>query len=142
MPAKLDPTMNEISANIISMECAALERWGNGDPSGFLEICAPDIVYFDPHLQMRIDGREALEKYYEAIWGKVSFERFELLNPLVQLVGDAAILTFNYVSYGKTDDAYRWNCTEVYRCHGDVWEIIQTHWSFTLAARAEADLSD
>jgi hypothetical protein len=31
----------------------------------------------------------------------VSFERFELINPLVQLVGDAAVLTFNYASYGR-----------------------------------------
>ena len=142
MTIKHSPTLDEISEKIISMECAALERWGNGDPSGFLEICAPDIVYFDPNLQMRIDGREALAEYYEALWGKVSFERFELINPLVQLVGDAAVLTFNYVSYGEKEEAYRWNCTEVYRRQGEKWEIVQTHWSFTQAVRAKAETQD
>jgi hypothetical protein len=126
----------DLSDTIIAMESAALERWGDGDPSGFLELCAPDVVYFDPHLKMRIDGREALGEYYEALRGKVSVERFELLNPLVQHVGDAAILTFNYVSYGGAEDEYRWNCTEVYRRLNERWEIIQTHWSFTLATRA------
>lgn len=121
---------------IINMERAALDRWGEGDPSGFLEICAPDVVYFDPQLEMRIDGRDALREYYEAIRGKVAIERFELLNPKVQFAGDAAVLTFNYVSYMGQEDAHRWNCTEVYRRKPGGWEIIQTHWSYTLALRA------
>lgn len=127
---------DDISKTIISMECAALDRWGRGDPSGFSEICGSDVVYFDPHLKMRIDGREALMEYYENIRGKVSIKRFELLNPKVQQVGDAAILTFNYVSYGESEDEYRWNCTEVYRRMDAGWRIIQTHWSYTLAKRA------
>ena len=132
----MDTPDDDLIETIIAMECAALDRWGNGDPSGFLEICAPDVVYFDPNLEQRIDGREALSEYYERIRGKVSIERFELLNPLVQRVGDAAVITFNFVSYGGADDEYKWNCTEVYRRSGEGWEIIQTHWSYTLAVRA------
>ncbi len=129
-------TDDDQADTIIAMERAALDRWGKGDPSGFLEICAPDAVYFDPSLERRIDGRDALGKYYDAIRGKVSIERYELLNPLVQRVGDAAVLTYNFVSYGDAEDEYSWNCTEVYRRSGEGWEIIQTHWSYTLAVRA------
>ncbi len=129
-------TNRDPSRTIINLERAALDRWGKGDPSGFLDICAPDVVYFDPGREMRIDGKEALSEYYESIRGLVSVERYELLNPLVQLIGEAAVLTFNYVSYGGSENAYRWNCTEVYRRTGDSWEIIQTHWSYTLAVRA------
>jgi hypothetical protein len=125
-----DPT-----AIIIAMERAALDRWGKGDPSGFLEISAPDVVYFDPLLERRLDGREALAAYYEGVRGKVSISRYELINPRVQLVGPAAVLTFNFVSYGGSEEAYPWNCTEVYRRSGDGWQIIQTHWSFTRGAR-------
>jgi ketosteroid isomerase-like protein len=121
---------------VIEMECAALVRWGMGDPSGFLEICAPDIVYFDPGLERRIDGLEMLAEYYERIRGKVHYDRFELINPLVQVVGDAAVLTFNYVSYSAQGAPSRWNCTEVYRHARGKWEIIQTHWSYTIAERA------
>jgi hypothetical protein len=32
----------DISSLIISMECAALDRWICGDLSGFLDISAPD----------------------------------------------------------------------------------------------------
>ncbi len=123
-------TNQDISSTIIAMECAALDRWGRGDPSGFLEITAPDIVYFDPYRAKRVDGIEALTALYKELWGKILLDRYELLNPLVQVVGDAAVLTFNYVSYtGEKED--RWNCTEVYRRDGDRWQIIQTHWSYT-----------
>jgi len=121
---------HEISKTIIALESAALERWGNGDPSGFLEICAPDVVYFDPYQQMRIDGLEALTQYYKTIRGQVFFDRFELLNPCVQLGGELAVLTFNYVSFVGNKATY-WNCTEVYRWAEDSWQIIQTHWSYT-----------
>lgn len=123
-------TTQNITSLIISMECAALDRWIHGDPSGFLEICAPDIVYFDPYREKRIDGLEALTALYKELWGKILLDRFELLKPVVQVIGDAAVLTFNYVSYkGDTED--RWNCTEVYRHEGTRWRIIQTHWSYT-----------
>jgi hypothetical protein len=136
MAKKTSNLEEKITQKIIALECAALDRWGKGDPSGFLEISAPDIVYFDPGQKTRVDGWEEMSKFYETIRGLVSFERFELLNPLVQIVGDAAVLTFNYVSYGGDEDEYRWNCTEVYRRKGETWEIIQTHWSYTLAVRA------
>ncbi len=123
-------TNQAIPSIIISLERAALDRWGQGDPSGFLEISAPDVVYFDPYLEKRIDGLEALTQYYEKIRGQIHIDRYELLNPLVQVCGDMAVLTFNYVSYtGESQD--RWNCTEVYRHDGDRWQIIQTHWSYT-----------
>ncbi len=120
----------DVPSTLIAMERATLDRWIRGDPSGFLEISAPDVVYFDPYRPRRIDGLEALTALYKEIWGKVLLDRYELLNPLVQVIGDAAVLTFNYVSYtGETES--RWNCTEVYRRNEDRWQIVQTHWSYT-----------
>lgn len=122
--------IQDISSELLELERAALEQWGNGDPSGFLEICAPDIVYFDPYLEMRINGLEALNEYYKSFWGQVSFDHFELLNPDIQVEGKMAVLSFNFVSY-TGEIPTRWNCTEVYR-HDEIgWRIIQTHWSFT-----------
>jgi ketosteroid isomerase-like protein len=124
------PDKQKIFEILIVLESAALERWGNGDPSGFLEICAPDVVYFDPYQKIRIDGLEALTQYYKTIWGQVYFDRFELLNPCVQIGGELAVLTFNYVSY-TADKQSHWNCTEAYRQAKEGWQIIQTHWSYT-----------
>lgn len=121
----------DIAQTLIAMEHAALERWGRGDPSGFLEISADDVVYFDPFLPRRLNGIEELRALYESIRGKVQIQRFELIDPRVQVIGDAAVLTFNYVAEDTNEATSRWNCTEVYRREGDTWRIIQTHWSFT-----------
>jgi len=126
-----DPT-----ATIIAMERAALDRWCKGDPSGFLEISAPDVVYFDPYLDSRLDGLDALTAHYESLRGKVWVSRYELENPLVQSVGAAAVLTFNFASWGGGEDPLRWNCTEVYRLRDGQWRIVQTHWSLANPAGA------
>lgn len=115
---------------IVALEEAALARWCDGDPSGFLEISAQDVVYFDPFLPRRLDGLGALTAYYEGLRGKIRADRFALLDPNVQEIGDAAVLTFNFESYAGSD-VHRWNCTEVYRRRDGRWEIVQTHWSIT-----------
>ena len=124
-------TQNDISQQIIALEENALRRWCAGDPSGFLEISAEDVVYFDPFLPRRIDGLSALRAHYEPLRGSISADRFELINPHVQIIGDAAVLTFNFESHTGEAAPARWNCTEVYRRSDGRWQIIQTHWSFT-----------
>ena len=122
--------MNELSKKIIAMEKEALDRWGKGDPSGFLEISSEDVVYFDPFTSRRVDGLEKLTELYESIRGQIYVDNYELINPYVQECGSCAVLTFNYVSYTREAES-RWNCTEVYKLEGKNWKIIQTHWSFT-----------
>jgi hypothetical protein len=120
-----------IESTIIGMEKAALERWNNGDPSGFLEISASDVVYFDPYIEKRIDGLAELTKFYEQFRGQVKVESYEMLNPLVQATEKMAVLTFNLKSRSG-DILYKWNCTEVYGLEpSGEWKIVQTHWSLT-----------
>jgi Calcium/calmodulin dependent protein kinase II association domain len=118
------------SDTILAMERSALDRWGKGDPSGFLEICDPDVVYLDNNLARRLDGLPALTSLYETVRGKIHLERYDLLHPKVQLCGDAAVLTYNFVGYAD-GKSHRWNCTEAYRRAASGWRIIQTHWSVT-----------
>lgn len=117
---------------VITLEMAALARWCNGDPSGFLEICAPDVTYFDPFLDDRLDGLDRLTTYYESVRGKIFAPRYEMINPHVADMGAVAVLTFRFVSSdGSEGREMRWNCTEVYRKDAGNWRIVQTHWSFT-----------
>ena len=124
-------TTTGVAHTIIELERRALERWGKGDPSGFLEISADDVVYFDPFQPRRLNGIGELRALYESIRGKVQIARFELIAPRVQAVDGMAVLTFNYVAEGTNEVTSRWNCTEVYRRDAGTWRIIQTHWSFT-----------
>ncbi len=121
----------DIASQIITMEKAALERWNKGDVWGYIEIYAPDIVYFDPYLETRIDGLEKLTELYKSIEGQVKVDKYEMINPKVQLADNIAVLTFNLVSYSG-NQVSRWNCTEVYRMEKDeTWKIIHSHWSLT-----------
>jgi hypothetical protein len=120
----------DIISTVIGLEKAALEKWYKGDPSGFIDISADDVVYFDPFTEQRLDGLETLTKYLEVIRGEVNVSRYEKPNPNVQVTSEMAVLTFNLFSYSG-DKIAKWNCTEVYRLERTgQWKIIQTHWSF------------
>lgn len=119
-----------IADEIIALERAALDRWGAGDPSGYLEISAPEVTYFDPFIERRIEGLDALSAWYAPLRGTIHIDRYELVSPKVQVYGETAVLTFNLVSHSGAT-IMRWNCTEVYRRGEAGWRIVQTHWSIT-----------
>jgi ketosteroid isomerase-like protein len=121
---------DRVEEQILALERAALDQWGQGDPHRYLEISAEDVTYFDPFVDRRLDGRAALAAWYDPLRGKIKIDRDEIIDPRVQVIGDAAILTFQFVSQGS-EGAARWNCTEVYRRASETWQIVHTHWSFT-----------
>jgi len=121
-------------ATIIAMERENLDRWGRGDPQGYLDRYAPEVTYFDPALEKRTDGRDAMRKYYAPLAGKIKVDHYDMLDPKVQRHGDVAILTYNLVSYGKKDGTdsvvARWNSTKVYARIEGQWKIVHDHWSY------------
>jgi ketosteroid isomerase-like protein len=126
----------QADADVIATERGALERWGNGDPGGFLSIYAPEITYIDPSQERRIDGLAAMTAYLAPLKGKIHIDRFEILNPKVQRHGDVAVLSYNVVNYQKQADgtertATRWNSTAVFRRIDGKWRTIHSHFSFT-----------
>ena len=122
-------TSTDISKTIIALEKGALDKWNQGNPSGYLDISADDVTYFDPFTEQRLDGIEALKQYYEPIKGQI-VSKYDMLNPKVTATNDMAVLTFNLHSY-EGNKVIKWNCTEVYRLEPNgQWKIVQTHWSF------------
>lgn len=119
----------EIKALIIEMETAALEQWNQGNPSGYLAIYDRQITYFDPMQEKRIDGFDKLEALYETLRGKGHVDRYEMIDPEVQLSDKVAVLTYNLKSYAG-EKFWHWNCTEVYQLNSDnQLKIIHNHWS-------------
>ena len=120
---------------IITMERAALDRWGAGDPRGYLEIMAPEVTYFDPVQERRVDGLPAMTALLVSWTGKIKVDRYDMVSPIVHQHGTAAILTFNLVSYRRRTDGTEhaiahWNSTEVYARVDGGWRIVHSHWSF------------
>jgi ketosteroid isomerase-like protein len=120
---------------ILSMEKAAMERWRNGDPMGFLELCSPAICYTDPGQVKPIIGLNDYSVFMKGLIGQIHYHKSEFSEPKVVMVGEAALLSYNYRSTvltaeGKVDSQTPWNCTEVYFKEGGAWRIVHNHWSF------------
>jgi ketosteroid isomerase-like protein len=120
---------------IIALEKSALDRWGKGDPQGYLETYAPEITYFDPAREKRADGIQAMRDYLAPITGKVKVDRYEMIDTKVQRLGaDAAVLSYQLVSHAIMSDGRpvtaRWNSTKVYGLIGKDWKLVHDHWSF------------
>ena len=120
---------------ILLYEKAAMERWRNGDPMGFVERSSNDICYVDPGLTQPIIGLEAYAEYMKKVEGKIHYQKSEFIDPKVVMMGEAALLSYNYRSsvltpQGAVSSQTPWNSTEVYfRQQGD-WKIVHSHWSF------------
>lgn len=117
---------------VLELERAAMARWCRGETQGFIDLLDEDIVYFDPTTASRLNKADLTAMYAE-MEGTILADRYEFIEPLVQEIGDAAVLTFRFVSWDSEGKALRWNCTEVFRRRDGVWRIIQTHWSITEA---------
>lgn len=120
-----------VTEKIIALERAALEAWHNGNPTPYLDLYSQDFTYFDPVRERRLDGWDKIKELYENMRGKVKMDKFEIINPVVQLTDSMAVLTYNLESYsGET--LWKENCTEVYRLEeNNEWKIVHSHWSFT-----------
>ncbi len=106
---------NKVAELIIAMEKAALDRWYKGDPDGYLEIYdEKDLSYFDPQREKRLDGFLNVKAFYDSIKGLVSADKYEILNPLVQVSKDTATLSYNLVAYvGQA--VHKWNLSSVFK---------------------------
>jgi ketosteroid isomerase-like protein len=136
-----------VAEQIISLERSALDRWLRADPDGYLGLYADDATYFDPFREKRVDGLAELQTRMATMRGialPFTEPRYDMIDPLVDVDGNIAVLTFNLVNYGKPSDSAeervlaRWNATEVYRQIDGEWRIIHTHWSFTQPQLAAA----
>jgi len=120
-----------VTDKIIALETAALDAWLDGNPTPYLELYSKDFTYFDPVQERRLDGWDRIKELYETMRGTVKMERFEIINPVVQLTDKMAVLTYN-LQTSSGDTLWKENCTEVYRLEeNNEWKIIHSHWSLT-----------
>jgi ketosteroid isomerase-like protein len=124
----------ELAEKIISLEKSALDRWGKGDPNGYIELFASEVTYFNPFEAHRIDGFLTMRKYYGDQAGQIFIDQYEMRDPRVQIHGNTAILTYHLYNYKRQSDGTlkettRWNSTKVYALINKEWKIIHNHWS-------------
>jgi len=125
----------DVEKTIVEKEKQVLDEWGKGRTMIFPNNSAVDVTYFDPSLEKRLDGKEAFAALCKSIEGKFTVDRYDMIDPKVQVYGEVAILTYNLIDYSEkgdsTEKTFSWNSTEVYHKEGDDWRIVHSHWSFT-----------
>jgi ketosteroid isomerase-like protein len=139
---ELQQTEEQVLEELMTLEDGAMERWRQGDPGGWAELAGPEITYFDPEHNHRVDGLKAYREFCDQVKGQIFYDSSAYTNQKVQLHGDVAVLTYNYTSETVADDnaitlGAPWNTTEVYSRIDGQWKIVHTHWSYRNSTKPE-----
>lgn len=134
-----------IPAELMAIETAAMGRWRKGDPHGFITISAPEVTYFDNGTQRRLNGLKELQAEYKKREDQTGFDVMEFINPQVQVYGDTAVLTYQFLSTvlkpeGTVRVRIAWHCSEVFAKLGGEWRIVHTHRSYIKGKREDSGI--
>lgn len=120
-----------LAQHIIGLEKAALDKWFDGDTSGYEKLWSRrSFTYFDAVVTERIDSHAAITAFLKTIDGKLFAESYDFRNPRVQIGKDMAVLTYQLFADTTLIDM-QYNCIEVYQKEEDgQWRVIHSTWSF------------
>lgn len=104
------------------------------DPVKMMETVADDYTEFNSDYPTRIDGKALNARFAEAFTknpGSVIVA--EMANPKVQVYGDVAILTYNYLGMNRDKDGVTHpnaaKSTRVYAKIGGTWKLVHANFA-------------
>jgi ketosteroid isomerase-like protein len=122
-----------VTRTILEMERLVLDAWSSGDPNVLGEGAAADVTYFDDiGAQERVQGALAFRAYLRRLDGHIPPHSYEIVDPVVQVYGDVAVLSLRY--HAVLTDGTRlapWKASEVFHRNGSGWQLVHSHWSMT-----------
>lgn len=119
-----------VEVELLGLERKALDGWQTGDAGPAVANSGAGITYFHAMTDGRLDGLPGLKDLYGRYRGTPLFDSYEIVQPKLQLAGEAAVLTYILVSHNGAT-ATRWNATQVYQKLPEGWRVIHSHWSMT-----------
>ena len=124
------PTQDEAKTAIWQKIAAANDRWAAGDPMGFTECAATDIIWSDDlGAQNRVIGDEALKTYLEAFIGQIPPHEHVLIDPVFQFYDDVVVVSYRYQGTFEGEAAAPWKVTSVYRYADGDWLSVHENWT-------------
>jgi ketosteroid isomerase-like protein len=104
------------------------------DPAKMMETVADDYTEFNAQYPTRLDGKALNAKFSEAFAkapGTVVIA--EMANPKVQVYGDVAILTYNYIGMTRDKDGENHpnaaKSTRVYAKINGAWKLVHANFA-------------
>lgn len=121
----------KLAEHIIGLEKAALDKWFNGDTSGYEQLWSKhSFTYFDAVVEKRVDDHAAIAEFLKTIDGKLHADSYDFRDPRVQIGKDMAVLTYQLFADTNLIDM-EYNRIEVYQKEEDgVWRVIHSTWAF------------
>ncbi|OOF59126.1 nuclear transport factor 2 family protein [Rodentibacter genomosp. 2] len=120
-----------LAEEIIQLEINALNRWFDGDVSGYRKIWSKtNFSYFDIAKPLRIDSYGEIEPFLDDLEGKLFAENYDFVNPRVQFSNDNQTGILTYQLHAKTNliDTH-YNCIEVFQKENGKWQVIHSCWA-------------
>jgi ketosteroid isomerase-like protein len=91
-----------------------------------------EVTHFHPGSPYRYQGRERLVKEFLGFPQRATDITFEMINPHVQTIGNAAVVTYyiseSWVEKG-TFKSITQKATEIYAKKGNSWSLVHSHYS-------------
>lgn len=126
--------MTSIKDEIIKLEKQALDKFYQGDMSGYYDIWShDDFSYFDAGHEKRIDSFAEVKDFLDnRVAGKMHADTYDFISPRVQVHGDTAILTYQLFADTNFINMH-YNVVEVFQKdeNGD-WKAVHSTWDTIL----------
>ena len=127
----------DVTQEIVARERASFVAWQKKDRAFMEDYLADDATYFGPaspyrYTEPKVNFLPRFEKYADAH----KILDFSILNPMVQVYGDTAILTYNEEVTAEDDgkvSSYTGKATTVYVREKGRWRAVHGHESLNPA---------
>ena len=131
----LAQTNDKVAEEIIAITKAQWEAQSDKKPASvWMKTVADEYTEFNSDSPTRLDGKELNGRLYDASTsGGVEFVADEMVNEKVQVYGDVAILSYNYVGYikdkdGKVEPSLS-KSTRVYAKKNGKWMLVHANFA-------------
>jgi ketosteroid isomerase-like protein len=124
----------EVAKEIMKITYAAWKADMAKDHDAQMALLADDYTEFNGDMPTRVDGKAMTGRFYEALnQGAGEVVAAEMANPKVQVYGDVAILTYNYLGMSKNTegevDTNLAKSTRVYVKMGESWKLVHANFA-------------
>ncbi len=122
----------DAASEVIAITKAQWAAQMENDVSAAMKMVANDYTEFNPDIPIRLDGKALNTRLTEAAAldsGRLVLA--EMTNPHVQVYGDVAILSYNFVGMAKSGDGevntFLAKSTRVYVKKGRDWKLVHAN---------------
>lgn len=127
------PSQEEAEAAVMEKIQTANTKWASGDPLGFYDNSAEDIVWIDDlGPSKRVIGREALKPYLEGFKGVVPPHKHELYDFNFQHFGDIVIANYYYQGTLEGEKAPPWKAVSIFSYSDGDWYSVHENWTLVV----------